>query len=316
MNRKSPSAPPEPRKPSTGTPLTDWNLLRSFCAIFESGTLTAAARICGITQPSMGRHLRELEAVIGETLFVRLPGKLQPTARAEALFETLAPIRSAVRDAQLSFHETHGAVSGVVRVAVAPVYAQSVVPNMLASLLAAHPELEIELSVSNQIDNLLRREADIAVRLMRPEQDALIAQKVGDTEMGLFSHESYLARFGEPTSFSIPNGAFIVGFDREPLAIAPSIRGVAQPSVPRFRFRSDSMMARHAMVECGAGVGMYCVDVAATIPGLKRIFADHISLPKEVWLCAHDEMKRSARMRLVWEQLATELAARFAKPPH
>ncbi len=314
MNRKTQDTLSENIKPTAVTPVTDWNLLRSFCAIFESGTLTAAARICGVTQPSMGRHLRELEAVIGETLFVRLPGKLQSTARADVLFETLAPIRNAVRDAQLSVSETQGAVNGVVRVAVAPVYAQSVVPNMLAPLLNAHPELEIELSVSNHIDNLLRREADIAVRLMRPEQDALIACKVGDTEMGLFAHESYIARFGAPTSFSVPSGAFIVGYDRETFAIAPSIRGAAQPSIPRFRFRSDSIMARHAMVECGAGVGMYCVDVAATIPGLKRVFSDHISLPKEVWLCAHDEMKRSARMRLVWERLASELAARFAKP--
>jgi DNA-binding transcriptional LysR family regulator len=292
--------------------VTDWNLLRSFCAIFETGTLTAAARISGVTQPSMGRHLRELEAAIGETLFVRLPGKLQPTARAEALFETLAPVRNAMRDAQSLFHETQGRVSGVVRVAVAHVYAMRVVPDILAPLLNAQPELEIELSVANRVDNLLRREADIAVRLMRPEQDSLIARKMGVTEMGLFAHETFIARFGEPKTFSLHPEAFIAGFDREPITITPAIRSGALSEPPRFRFRSDSMMARHAVVESGAGVGMYCVDIAATIPGLKRIFEKEVSLPLEVWLCAHDELKRSARMRLVWERLASELSARFS----
>jgi DNA-binding transcriptional LysR family regulator len=312
MTRKSPPSSSENAKSASAGAITDWNLLRSFCAIFETGTLTAAARISGVTQPSMGRHLRELEAAIGETLFVRLPGKLQPTARAEALFETLAPVRSSVRDAQSLFHEKQGRVSGVVRVAVAHVYAMSVVPNILAPLLNEQPELEIELSVANRVDNLLRREADIAVRLMRPEQDSLIARKVGTTEMGLFAHETFIARFGEPKTLSLPPEAFLTGFDREPIIIAPAIRSGTLAEPPRFRFRSDSMMARHAMVECGAGVGMYCVDIAATIPGLKRIFEKEVSLPLEVWLCAHDELKRSARMRLVWERLASELSARFA----
>jgi DNA-binding transcriptional LysR family regulator len=292
-------------------PVTDWNLLRSFCAIFETGTLTAAARLSGVTQPSMGRHLRELEAAIGETLFVRLPGKLQPTARAEALFETLAPIRSAVRDAHSLFHEKQGRIAGVVRVAVAHVYAMRVVPDILAPLLNAQPDLEIELSVANRVDNLLRREADIAVRLMRPEQDSLIARKMGATEMGLFAHESFIARFGEPTTFNIPSEAFIAGFDREPITIAPAIRSGELKQAPRFRFRSDSMMARHAVVESGFGLGMYCVDIAANIPGLKRILEKEVSLPLEVWLCAHDELKRSARMRYVWERLSSELSVRF-----
>lgn len=313
MKRKTQSMSPAPISTASPGAVTDWNLLRSFCAIFESGTLTAAARTLGITQPSVGRHLRELETIIGETLFVRLPGKLQPTARAEALFEMLAPTRSAVRDAHISFREAKGAISGVVRVAVAPVYAQSVVPNLLAPLLNENPELEIELSVSNLIDNLLRREADIAVRLMRPDQDTLIARKVGDTEMGLFAHTSFIERFGMPTTFSLQPEAFIAGFDREPIVIGPAIRSGELRKPPRFRFRSDSMMARHAVVESGAGVGMYCVDIAATVPGLKRILIDQISLPLEVWLCAHDEVKRSARIRLVWERLASELSARFAQ---
>jgi DNA-binding transcriptional LysR family regulator len=299
------AAPPGPQ-------LHDWNLLRSFLAIFETGTLTEAARRLGTTQPNMGRHLRDLESLLGETLFVRRPGKLEPTERATALFEATAPMHQAVRDAARLFTDSGERIVGVVRLAVSEAYGYHVVPKLLAPLLHEHPELEIELAVSNRSDNLLRRDADIAVRHFRPDQDDLIARKVGDTEMGLFAHESYLARFGEPRGFTIPEGGVLTGFDREPMAIAEALRG-ARPAAPlRFRWRSDYVLALQAAVECGAAVGMYFVDIAAERPGLRRVLAQQVGLKQEVWLCAHDELRRSRRMRLVWERLGDALEARFS----
>lgn len=298
--------PPGPR-------LDDWNLLRSFLAIYETGTLTEAAKRLGTTQPSMGRHLRELEGTLGETLFARLPGRLKPNERAEALFAATAPMHQAVRDAQRLFTDSHERIVGVVRVAVSEAHAYHVAPQILGPLLNEQPELEIELSVSNRADNLLRREADIAVRFFRPEQDDIIARKVGDTELGLFAHESWLARWGEPKEMRMPEGVFVTGFDREQQPVAPAVRGPL-PGPLRFRWRSDSVLAHQAAIECGAGVGMFFVDIAATRPGLKRILADRVSLPQEVWLCAHDELRRSSRMRFVWDRLGAALEARYAKP--
>lgn len=301
-------------EPPPGPQLTDWNLLRAFLAIYETGTLTEAAKRLKTTQPSMGRHLRELEALVGETLFVRLPGRLKPSERAHALFAASTGMQHAVRDAERLFTEDQERIVGVVRVAVAEAYAAAVVPQMLAPLLAAQPELEIELSVSNRADNLLRREADIAVRFFRPQQAEIIARKVGDTELGLYVHESFIARHGlPPEGFEMPPGVFVTGADREPVALEPALQGPLPPAPLRFRFRSDSALARQAAVEGGHGVAMFFVDIAQGRPELKRVLADKVRLPQEVWLCAHEELRRSSRMRYVWEHLGDALQARFAK---
>jgi DNA-binding transcriptional LysR family regulator len=292
--------------------LEDWNLLRSFIAIYETGTLTEAANRLNTTQASMGRHLRELEAQVNETLFVRLPGKLKPNARADELFEAILPMRHSIREAQDLFFNTAAAVSGVVRVAVAETHAYHVIPTILMPLLDQHPELEIELSVSNQSDNLLRRDADIAVRFFRPLQDDIIAIKVGDTSLGMYAHEDYLKRHGEPTELELTGGHIVSGNDREPLPKSGVLHGAPPKQPIRFRFRTDFVLAREASAMAGHTLSMMFVDIAKTKPQLKRVLADRINLKQEVWLCAHEELKRSPRMRLVWEQLEVSLRARFS----
>jgi DNA-binding transcriptional LysR family regulator len=296
--------PPGPR-------IDDWNLLRSFIAIYETGTLTDAAKRLGMTQPNMGRHLRQLETLLGETLFVRLPSKLKANTRADALYATSAPMHQAVRDAARLFTDQPERVVGVVRLAVSQAYGYHVVPQLLAPLLHDEPELEIELVVSNQSNNLLRRDADIAVRHFRPQQDDVIARKLGVCEMGLFAHESYLARFGEPTGFEQPEGAVLAGFDREPMPLGEALNGVVPTQPLRFRWRSDSVLALQAAVECGAAIGIYFCDVAAERPGLRRVLASQVSLRQELWICAHDELRRSHRMRRVWDHLGDALEARM-----
>jgi DNA-binding transcriptional LysR family regulator len=292
--------------------LEDWNLLRSFIAIYETGTLTEAANRLNTTQPSMGRHLRELEAQVNETLFVRLPGKLKPNARADELFEAILPMRLSIREAENLFFNKAAAVSGVVRVAVAETHAYHVIPTILMPLLDQHPELEIELSVSNQSDNLLRRDADIAVRFFRPLQDDIIAVKVGDTSLGMYAHEDYIKRHGEPTELELTGGHIVSGNDREPLPKSGVLHGAPPRQPIRFRFRTDFVLAREASAMAGHTLSMMFVDIAKTKPQLKRVLADRINLKQEVWLCAHEELKRSPRMRLVWEQLEVSLRARFS----
>ena len=301
--------------PPAGPRLEDWNLLRSFIAVHETGTLTEAARRLGSTQPSVGRHIRELERVLGETLFVRRPGRLEPTEQARALHATVAPMKTAAQEAGRVFAESGAQVAGTVRLAVSEVYATHVVAPLAAQWLAEQPGLEIELSVSNRADNLLRRDADIAVRFFRPEQDDVIAVHVGDTELGLFVHESYIARYGEPADYALPEAAFAAGFDRETAPLAPLIKGAPPPQPVRFRLRTDAILARAAAVETGLGVGAYLVDVAAARPGLRRVLADRFGQRQEVWLCAHPELRRSASMRFVWNRLEQALRSRLAALP-
>jgi DNA-binding transcriptional LysR family regulator len=307
-----PASPPETAALArTGPQLADWNLLRSFVAVFETGTLTEAARRLGTTQPSVGRHVRELEAALGEALFVRLPGKLKATQRALDLHAAVGPMKAAVQDAERLFAGAHGRVVGTVRIATSEVYAYHVIAPLVAELLAEQPELEIELSVSNRADNLLRRDADIAVRFFRPDQDDLIAVHVGSTELGLYVHERFIARHGVPTSYACPEDAFVAGFDRDLSPIAPMFKGGPPPGPVQFRLRSDAMLARQAAVETGHGIGVYLADVAARRPGLRRVLAERFGAPQEVWLCAHAELRRSASMRLVWDRLEAALRERL-----
>ena len=298
--------------PPAGPSVDDWNLLRSFIAVYEAGTLTQAAQRLGSTQPNLGRHIRALEALLGEALFVRLPGRLKPTERAHSLHATLLPMKAAVLEATRLFVETGERVAGTVRITVSEVYATHVVAPLAAQWLAEQPDLEIELSVSNRAENLLRRDADIAVRFFRPEQDDVIALHVGNTELGLYAHESFIARHGEPTGYTLPEEAFVAGFDRETSPLAPMMKGTPPPQPVRFRLRTDAVLARHAAVETGLGVGVYLVDVAAEQPGLRRILAERFGQPQEVWLCAHTELRRSASMRFVWNRLEQALRQRLA----
>jgi DNA-binding transcriptional LysR family regulator len=295
-----------------GPDLADWNLLRSFLAIYETGTLTEAANRLKTTQPSMGRHLRELEALVKETLFMRLPGKLKPNARADALYETLLGMRNSVKQAEGLF--TNGAenLQGVVRVAVSEAYAYHVVPALLLPLLSEHSELEIELSVSNQTDNLLRRDADIAVRFFRPDQEDIIAVKVCETTLGLFAHEDYLKLHGVPTGVDAAGPYVVAGGDREAIALGMFIQGAAPKSALRFRFRTDFVLAREAAVRSGHAIGMMFADIAKLSPQLKPVLQDTVIRKQEIWLCAHEELRRSRAMRLVWERLEMGLRERFA----
>ncbi|MEN9630035.1 MAG: hypothetical protein RJA10_3263 [Pseudomonadota bacterium] len=313
MPARTPPAPAAPPTlaPRAGPSLSDWNLLRSFIAVYETGTLTEAARRLGTTQPSVGRHVRELEGSLGETLFVRLPGRLKATEAAHALHGAVAAMKESTLQAERLFADAREKLVGCVRVAASEVYATHVVAPVLARLLAEQPELEIELSVSNRADNLLRRDADIAVRFFRPEQEDVIASHVGTTELGLFAHDSYLARHGEPEGFELPPQAFVAGFDREPVPLGPLLKGQAPPQPIRFRLRTDAILARYAAVETGLCVGTYLVDVAAERPGLKRVLARQFGQPQEVWLCAHPELRRSASMRFVWSRLETALRERL-----
>jgi DNA-binding transcriptional LysR family regulator len=311
MSEPKPPTPVPTLAPRAGPSLDDWNLLRSFIAVYETGTLTEAARRLGTTQPSVGRHVRELEGSLGEALFARLPGRLRPTERAHALHNVVAAMRASVLEAERLFADAREVLVGCVRVAASEVYATHVIAPILARLLAEQPELEIELSVSNRADNLLRRDADIAVRFFRPEQDDVIATHVGHTELGLFAHEDYLACHGEPNGFELPAQAFVAGFDRETVPLGPLMRGATSGQPIRFRLRTDAILARYAAVETGLGVGAYLVDVAAERPGLKRIMAEQFGQPQEVWLCAHPELRRSASMRFVWSRLEVALRARL-----
>jgi len=290
--------------------LPDWNLLRTFIAVGEAGTLTGAAEALKTTQPTVGRHIRELEALVGETLFDRLPGGLRPTDKALDLLARILPMREGAAAFGSALKGAQQQLSGTVRVTASESVGAVLMPDVLASLMADEPGLQVELVVSDRVENLQLREADIAVRFFRPTQDDLITASLGEARMGLYVHDRFIERQGRPGSIEALLG-HLVGEDD--LTRTFEVSGQAGMKLKRadFCFRSDSELAQLAAVERGVGVGPIWDYLARGRAGLHRIFADRLDFPATLWLCAHDDLRRSARLRRTFEHLAQALRASF-----
>ena len=294
-----------------------WPWLRSFVAVVESGSLTAAAERLHTTQPTVGRHIRALERQLGETLFDRRPGGLVPTARATGLYERAAAAEQAVTGLALSLQsgaagsERSAQLVGVVRVTTSVIFAVELLPSLLAPLLEQHVQLQVELTASDELRNLLRREADVAVRFVRPTQAEVVATRVGELPIGLFAHRSYLERHGVPRRIAALAGHTVVGSE-DPQAF---VRAAAQHGVAmtheRVRLRSDSLLAQIAALRAGVGIGACQVWLAQRHPELVRVLPRLVVGSLPVWVAAHDDLHRSRRIRTVFEHLVQQLRERF-----
>jgi DNA-binding transcriptional LysR family regulator len=302
------TAPVSPA-PASALLLEDWNLLRSLVAVVETGSLNQAAQRLGMTQPSISRHMRELERLVGETLFDRRPGGLAPTARAQALYQSVRGMQDQVRQAESLFADAPDRVGGLVRVTTSEDFGANVLPAWLGELMHTEPALHIELRAINTVENLVRRDADIAVRFVRPDQPGLIARRVGTVNVGLYATHDYLQRHGEPTTLEASAKHLLIGNDSDTVTLDDA--GTAVPAYVKFRFRSDSSQTRLAAVMSGMGIGYMPSSTAQTRPQLRRVMADLVNIPMAIWLCGHDDLRRSARIRRVYDFLDERLSAAF-----
>jgi DNA-binding transcriptional LysR family regulator len=289
-----------------------WDLYRSFLAILRHGSLSGAARSLGLTQPTLGRHVIELEQRLGLALFTRSPAGLTPTASslelrpyAEALE---ASAQALLRAASGSQHEVRGAV----RITASEVISVEVLPPILAQLRAAHPALVIELVVSNRNEDLLRRDADIAVRMVRPTQSALLARRIGAIELGLHAHPAYLARAGTPRTAADLERHTMIGFD-QPSHFARGLR-IGNRAVTReiFSLRADNDLAQLAAIRAGYGIGICQAPLAHRAPSLVRLLPSVFSAPLECWVAMHEDQRATLRCRVTFDALADGLAAYLA----
>lgn len=287
----------------------DWTLWRSFRAVLHSGSLSAAARSLGLTQPTVGRHVAELEAKLGVTLFTRAPDGLRPTAtalglapEAEAMAATAASLlRRASGEAE--------AARGTVRITASEIIGAEVLPPMLGALHDAHPGLVVELVLSNITEDLLHREADIAVRMVRPTQGALVARAVGATRIGLYAHRRHADAHGLPATLADLAAHATIGFDTE----TPSVRAALAAGFPLrredFSYRTDSDLAGLAMLRAGLGIGVCQVGVARRDPNLVRVLAADFRIDLGMWIVMHEDLRAVRRMRLAFDHLVTEMSA-------
>jgi DNA-binding transcriptional LysR family regulator len=288
-----------------------WELYRSFLAVVRERSLSGAARSLGLTQPTLGRHVAAFEEALGVSLFTRSPAGFAPTPGALALVphvEAMANAASALaRTASGEAEEERGSV----RVTASEMIGVEVLPACLAAFRELHPQIALELVLSNRSDDLLRREADIAVRMVKPTQGALTARKLGTLQVGLHAHPRYLANHGTPRTMAELQLHSLIGFDK-----VPSIRRLPKLGMPitreLFAFRCDSDIGQYAALRAGFGIGL-CQLALARRDGLVSLLPEVVRLEMGVWLVMHRDLKSSRRIRLLFDHLAVHLQAHIAR---
>jgi len=285
----------------------DWNLIRSFVAVAETGSLSAAARKLGSSQPTLGRHIAEIEQALDVTLFRRGRQGYVLTEAGSLLFERgRAVSEQATSFVRLALGAVE-AIEGTVRIAASEMVAAHVLPAMLARLGVDEPGIEVELVASNQVENLLRRDADIAIRMVQPAQNELVARKVTDIALRMCAATTYLDRRDRPESPEDLQQHDLIGFDRSD----EMIRGLERfyPGMTRhaFRFRSDNHIVLWEAVRAGNGIGIGQLPLIRREPGLEVVLPD-LPLPVlPVWLAMHRDVRASVRIRRVADFLHEEL---------
>ena len=288
---------------------SDWENQRAFLAVLREGSLSAAARTLGVAQPTVRRRLEALERSLGQVLFTRSPSGLLPTDAAREL----GPHADAMATAAAAFTRASSAkaaaVAGTVRITAGEIVGGEVLPAILATLRERHPRLRFEVELSTQIRDLLRQEADIAVRTVRPTQGALLAKRVGIVKLGLFATRSYLERHGAPRVMADLASAGFIGRDRsagDPGVLAGLAGATAKAD---FALRSDSYLARQMAIRAGIGVGICHVTLAARSPGLVRVLGAAFDVSHEIWVAMHEDLRRIRRVRATFDHLVAGLTA-------
>lgn len=293
----------------------DWALMRSFVAVLDAGSLMGAARRLGAQKPTLSRHIAELEAQLGAPLFERTGRGVTPTAAALAIADAARRMEDGARAVAGAVAGRSQAATGTVRITASEVAAAFLLPDTLAALAQAEPGIAIELVASNRVDNLLRREADIAVRMQRPAQGSLVARKLGEVAVGAYAHARYLARAGVPRQPAELLSHRLVGYDRDDTLL----RGFAAQGLRvgrgQFALRTDNQLAYARLVAAGAGIGFLAHYHAAALPGLERVLPGLAIPALPCWLAVHREIRASGVVRRVYDFLAERLAAQLGGLP-
>jgi DNA-binding transcriptional LysR family regulator len=289
--------------------LFDWSLVRSFLAVLEKGSLLAASRDLQLSQPTIGRHVAELESQLGLVLFDRNGRGLLPTEAAYHLAESARIMQSGADQLARNVLGADLGASGTVRITASQPVSCYVLPPLLAQMRLSLPDVQVELVASNEVSNLLRREADIAVRMVQPEQASIIARRVGKVTLRACAHQDYLRRRGVPRQPSDLLAHDLIGGDRND----DTLKGFAAQGLvvgrKQFAFRADDLIVVWQAVRAGLGVGFVSEYLIRSDPAVIPVLPKLKIQPLPVWLAVHKEIRTSKRIRAVYDFLADALPA-------
>jgi DNA-binding transcriptional LysR family regulator len=285
----------------------DWNRARAFLATAEAGSLSAAARAINSTQPTLSRQVDALEKELGVILFERVGKGLELTPTGLELLLHVRMMGQAAARMSLAATGKTTTIEGRICITASEVYSAFLLPSIIAELRVVHPSIEVEILASNSQTDLLRREADIAIRNMPTSQPELIVTKVANDRGRLYAAKSYLATIGHPQHISDLSRATFIGFANTDVLIK-GLNGLGMNLTRKnFPLISDNHLVQWAMVKKGLGIGVIVESVGDGEPLVDRVlaFADPISIP--IWLVTHRELHTSLRVRTVFDFLAKRL---------
>lgn len=282
----------------------DWNQARAFLATVEEGSLSGAARALGLTQPTLGRQVAALEAQLDVVLFERVGRSLVVTQSGLELVDHVRAMYEAANRISLTASGQSQTIEGQVRITASDVMSAHILPAALKRLREIAPLVDIDVVAANDIRDLQLREADIAIRHVRPEQPDLIARLVNEMTAHFYASRSYLDQYGQPGSLTELSDHQFVGFgdnDRMIEHLNPLGLGLTSKN---FRVGSQSGVVAWEMAQHGLGIIVMADEVAAGAPGMERVAVDMDPFVFPVWLTTHRELHTSRRIRLVFDLLA------------
>jgi DNA-binding transcriptional LysR family regulator len=284
-----------------------WELYRSFLGVLNQGSLSGAARELGVAQPTIGRHVAALEKSLGLALFTRSQTGLLPTEAGQSLRTYAESLQSTVAALERAAASQGSGVSGSVRITASDVIGVEVLPPIIARLRDKHPELAVELALTDRVQDLVRRESDIAVRMMRPRQELLVARRAGQIVLGLHAHQDYLSRRGTPKNIADLAHHALIGFDETTAFIREAGRSFSAWRREAFSLRTDNNLAQLALIRSGAGIGVCQAAIAQRDNRIVRILPKQFALPLETWITMHQDLRNSPRCRVTFDALVKGL---------
>ncbi len=285
----------------------DWNQARAFLVTAEEGSLSAAARALGLTQPTLSRQVAGIEEALGVTLFERTSRALILTQTGTELLEHFRSMGSAANRISLTAAGQSQTVTGKVVIAATNGMATYFLPPILESLRTKAPELQVEIVVSNELSDLRRREADIAIRHSRPQDADLIAKRLRDTTAQLYASTQYLDAAGRPSRAADLAKMQFVGFDDPELRLGLMVSRGINLTTANFNFLTSSTTLSLALIRQGLGIGLLPVQIGEAYPELENPFPPFEQLKIETWLVAHRELRTNLRIRVVFDVIAQGL---------
>ncbi|MDE7541173.1 LysR family transcriptional regulator [Gluconobacter sphaericus] len=290
------------------THIPDWHLFRAFLAVVREGSLSGAARMLATTQPTMGRQVAALEASLGVKLFTRSIDGLSPTEAGLRLIPSAEAMAAAAETAWRSTSGKADEARGTVRITASEVIGGEVLPSLLTGFYSLYPQISVELVLSNRNEDLLRGDADIAVRMVRPSQAALVAKRIGNIDAGLYAHQHYLKKRPMPQCLYDLRQHALIGYDRNP-AHSRMIEMMGVPLTREmFAFRSDSDLAQLAALRTGFGIGASQLGIAKRDRNLIPVLHTELIFSMDVWVAIHPDMRSDRRIRLMFDYLVKKLA--------